>query len=409
MPRIRAVEVVDALVVVKTDTDLTGHCFLPGGGRDTDPIGVAARHVSGPLVGADVDELAVSLGPTYRRLVTDNQPHTERSTTRLATAGVVNAIWDLVARRAGKPLWRLLADMDAAELVAACDFRFLADALSPHEARELLERLGPSRADRVRHLAGVGYPVYTSVPGSLGVTEDRLRTLCREAAADGWHTVRIEVGRNVGQNRRRLAIAREELGPDGTLLIDPDEPWDVLEAITQATELARFGPLRLGNPTRPDDVAGHAAIRAAVGPMGIATGGPCHDVGVFKQMLRAAAVDYFRLDVRRMGTVNEILPVLLAAAGSGVPVTYRGGGGGLTELAHHMAVLDFVCVSGSLIGRLLEHTPAPERHLDGPAVLDGAWYRLPVEPGYSARMRPGSLATHRHPDSTHRHRVPAQR
>ena len=418
MPRISAVEVVRfpatatppvALVVVTTDTDLTGRCLVPGDGHDTDLISEAARHLCDPLVGADVDEVAGSLGPTYRRLVDDDQPRTGRGATRLATTGVVNALWDLAARRAGKPLWRLLADMDAAELVAACDFRSVTGALGPHEARELLERLGSSRTERVRHLAAVGYPACTGVPGAPGVTDDRLRSLCREAATDGWHAVRIGVGRGVGQNRRRLAIAREELGPDCTLLIEPDEPWDVREAITQATELARFGPLRLGAPTRPDDVPGHAAIRAAVGPMGVATGALCHDVAVFTQMLRAAAVDYGQLDVRRTGIVNEILPVLLTAAGFGVPVTYRGGGVGLTELALHMAIVDFVCVSGSLVGRSREHTNVAERHLDSPTLLDGTWYRLPVEPGYSARMRPGPFATHRFPDSTYRRRVSAQR
>jgi L-fuconate dehydratase len=432
MPRISAVEVVDvrfptaatgpgsgttghdgtrsvAYVVVKTDTGLAGHCFMFTGGHGPELIGRAAGDLAEPLMGSDVDALAGSLGPTYRRLVGDNRPGTGRGATQLAAAGVVNALWDLVARRAGKPLWRLLAEMEPAELVAACDFRYLTDTLSPHEAREILERLAPSRAERVRHLAGTGYPAYTSVPGSLGRPDDRLRTLCREAATDGWHAIGIEVGRNVSESRRRLAVAREELGPDGTLVIGTDPPWDVPEAVTRVTELARFGPLRLATPTRPDDVAGHAAIRAAAAPMGVATGGLCHDVAVFTQMLRAGALDYCQLDMRRTGTVNEILPVLLTAARFGVPVNYRGGGVGLTELAHHMAVVDFVCVSGSLVGRLLEHTGVPQGPLNSPTVLDGAWYRLPVEPGYSARMRPGSAATHHHPDSTHRRRVPVQR
>ena len=432
MPRISAVEVVHvrfptpdpepgseatvqdgaqsaAYVVVMTDTGVSGHHVMFTGGPHTDLYIRAARHVAGPLVGRDVDELAGSLGPMYRWLVENNQWGSERGIGRLAAVGVLNAIWDLVARHAGKPLWSLVAQMEPADLVAACDFRDLSDVLSRHEAQEILERLAPSRAERISHLARVGYPAYISAPGGLGYNDDRLRRLCRDAAASGWRAIRIEVGRSVGETRRRLAIARKELGPDGTLLIDTRQIWGVLEAINQISELAQFGPLWIGTPTSPDDIAGHAEIRAAVAPLGVSTGGQCHDRVVFKQMLSAGALDFCQVDLRRLGSVNEIVPVLLMAARFGVPVTYRGGGVGLTELAQHMAVVDFVCASGSLVGRLLEHVDVPHGPIDSPTVVNEGWYQLPVEPGYSARMKPRSIATYRYPDGAHWRRALALR
>jgi L-fuconate dehydratase len=435
MPRISAVEVVDvrfpsavrqagsaaskpdgcrsaAYVVLRTDTDLTGHGLSWTAGRDTARCVLAARRIAEPLVGRDVDEVAASLGPIYRQLVRDNRlrrPDTESHLVQLAAAAVLNAIWDLVARRAGKPLWRLVAEMEPADLVAACDFRHLSDVLTPNDALELLERLAPTRAERIDHLTRVGYPAYTSIPGPLRYSDRRLRHLCREAVTDGWHALKIKISGNVDDDKRRLNIAREELGPDGTILVDAARMWAVPQAMAWIDQLAEFAPLWIEEPTSPDDIAGHAAIRAAAAPLGVATGGLCHDRAVFKQMLSAGALDYGLIDSCWSASVNEFLPVLLMAARFGVPASPRAGEVGPGELAQHMAMIDFVCVSGSQIGRLVEYVDVLHEHFTDPAVLDGPWYRPPLEPGYSARIHPGSVATYRYPDGTWWRRVSTQR
>jgi len=413
MSKISAVDVVDVrfppagdrcavYVVLRTDTELAGHgiSFAVSG---TALCVLAARRIAEPLVGRDVDELAGSLGETYRQIVGDDRLRwmgPQWGIVRLATAAVLNAVWDLVARRAGKPLWRLVAELKPADLVAACDFRYLSDALTPDEAVEMLERLDSSRGDRIDHLTPVGYPSYVSVPGS-GRADPTFRRRCREAVVAGWHAIKVDIGGNYADDRRRLAIAREELGADGTLLLDADHRWDVSDAISYVHDLAEFGPLWIGEPTDPDDIAGHAAIRTAVTPVGVAAGGHCHNRVMFKQLLSAGALDYCLLDPLRLGSVNEIVPVLLLAARFGVPVCLRAGDAGASELAQHVAVIDFVCVSGSLIGRLLEHVQGPHEHFTSPADVDGAWYRLPQEPGYSARMHAESVANYRYPDGTY--------
>jgi len=435
MPRITAVDVIDvrfptsatlagsdamhpdgdysaAYVMLHTDTALTGFGLTFTIGRGTDLCVLAARHLAEPLIGWDVDELAGTLGPIYRQIVGDSQLRwlgPEKGVVHLAAAAVLNAVWDLVARRAGKPLWRLVADMEPADLVAACDFRYLSDVLTRQEAQEMLERLAPSRAERIDHLARVGYPAYTTGPGWLGYSDEKLRRLCREAVADGWDAIKVKVGGNIGDDKRRLAIAREELGPDGTLLMDANQVWDVPDAIAWVNELAQFGPLWIEEPTSPDDIAGHAAIRAAVAPVGVATGEHCHNRVMFKQLITAGALDYCQIDSCRLASVNEIVPVLLMAAKFGVPVCPHAGGVGLCEIVQHLAVVDFVCVSGNLIGRRLEYVDSLHEHFTDPAVVDGGWYRLPVEPGYSARMQPDSIATYRYPDGAHWRGVLARR
>ncbi|GIJ72411.1 enolase C-terminal domain-like protein [Virgisporangium ochraceum] len=430
MPTITAVDVVDVrlptvrsgpppthpdaghsvvYVAVWTDTDLAGHGLASTAGGDNPRCVAAARRVAAPLVGRDVDDVAASLGPTYRGLVGAGGPDADAGVSRSATTAVLTAVWDLVARHAGKPVWRLVAEMEPADLVAACDFGQLSDALPRQEALEMLERLAPTRAQRVRHLARVGYPAYTSLPRPPGHTDTHLRASYETAVADGWHAVKVEVGGSVGSARRRLAAARAALGPDATLLVDARHRWDVPEAIRHGTELAEFGPLWIEEPTDPDDVAGHASIRAALSAVGVATGGGCHSHGTVRRMVEARAVDYCRIDPGRLVSVNEIVPVLLLAAKFGVPVCFPGGDVGLSELVQHIAMIDFICVSGSMVGRLVEHVDVLHEHFSSPAVVDRAWYRLPTDPGYSARMHPEALATYRYPDGAHWRQVATRR
>jgi L-fuconate dehydratase len=391
-----------AYVVLATDHDLTGYGLTFTIGRGNDLCVTAARQIGARLAGRDVDELAADLGHLYREIMSDSQMRwlgPEKGVVHLAAAAVLNAAWDLAARRAGKPLWRLVADMPPEDIVAACDFRYLSDVLTPAEAVEMLARLQPTREERVAELAEHGYPAYTSSPGWLGYDDDKLRRLLREAVADGWTHVKLKVGADIEDDVRRLAIAREELGPRN-LMIDANQVWDVPQAIAWVNRLAVYEPLWIEEPTSPDDILGHAAIRKVVAPVGVATGEHCHNRVMFKQLLQAGAMDYCQIDSCRLASVNEIIPVLLMAAKFGVPVCPHAGGVGLCEIVQHLSVIDYVCVSGSLEGRVLEYVDHLHEHFTDPVRIEHGRYRLPEEPGYSARMHSGSVAGYRYPDGT---------
>jgi L-fuconate dehydratase len=389
-----------AYVVLETDGDLTGFGLTFTIGRGNDLCVAAARQIGARLAGRDVDALAGDLGGLYREIMADSQMRwlgPEKGVVHLAAAAVLNAAWDLAARRAGKPLWRLVADMSPEELVAACDFRYLSDVLTPAEAVEMLAALAPTRADRIAELAEHGYPAYTTTPGWLGYDDGKLRRLCREAVADGWTHIKLKVGANLDDDVRRLAIAREEAG-DRTLMIDANQVWDVPQAIEWVNRLASYGPLWVEEPTSPDDILGHAAIRKAIAPVGVATGEHCHNRVMFKQLLQAEAIDYCQIDSCRLASVNEIVPVLLMAAKFGVPVCPHAGGVGLCELVQHMAIVDYVCVSGSLEGRVLEYVDHLHEHFTDPVRIERGRYALPGSPGYGARMHAESVAAYRYPD-----------
>jgi len=386
------------------DPALSGFGFTFTIGRGNDLCVEAARQRALPLLGRDVDEIVRDLGGIYRELQSDSQLRwlgPDKGVIHLALAAVMNAVWDLAARRAGKPLWRLLVDMTPEELAAAADLRYLSDALTRDEAIAILADAAPTRGERIAELEATGYPCYTTSAGWLGYSDDKLRRLCQEAVDSGYRHIKLKVGANLDDDIRRLGIAREVIGWDADLMIDANQVWDVPQAIEWVRALAEFNPLWIEEPTSPDDVLGHAAIRKAVTPIGVATGEHGMNRVLFKQMFQAEAIDFCQLDSARLGSVNEILSVYLMAKKFGVPVCPHAGGVGLCELVQHLSIFDYVAVSGSLENRVTEYVDHLHEHFVDPCVVVGGAYRLPGAPGYSAEMHEASIAEFRFPDGTY--------
>lgn len=391
-----------AYVVIRTDDadGFEGHGLTFTIGRGTEVV-VAGVHALEPLVlGRSTEELFADMGGFWRSLVGDSQLRwigPEKGVIHLATAAVVNAVWDLFAKREGKPLWRLLVEMSPAQIVDLVDFRYIGDALRPEDAVAMLEKLQPTRSARIDELERDGYPAYTTSVGWLGYDDAKIRRLCREALADGWSMFKLKVGADVEDDIRRMRIVREEIGPDRRLAVDANQRWDVDQAIDWMARLARFDPYWIEEPTSPDDILGHATIARSVAPILVATGEHVHNRVMFKQLLQAQAIGICQIDSCRLGGVNEVIAVLLLAARFGVPVCPHAGGVGLCELVQHLSAFDYVAVSGSLDGRVIEYVDHLHEHFLDPVVIRHGHYELPRRPGYSAQMRPESLARYAFP------------
>jgi L-fuconate dehydratase len=385
-----------AYVILRTDAPdgLAGHGFAFTIGRGTQ-VQAAAIEALAPLVaGVELEELSTGMGDLSRRLAGDSQLRwlgPEKGVVHMATAAIVNALWDLRAKRAGKPLWRLLADMAPEELVALVDFRYITDALSPDEALDLLRERAAGKRERERRLLAEGLPAYTTSPGWLGYPDSKLRGLLEEALADGFSQVKLKVGASVEDDVRRCAIAREAMGPDRRLMVDANQVWDVDEAVEHIRRLEPFDLWWVEEPTSPDDVLGHAAIARAVAPIGIATGEHAHNRVMFKQLLQSDAIGFCQVDACRLGGVNEAIAVMLMAAKHGVPVCPHAGGVGLCELVQHLSAFDYVALGGELDGRVVEYVDHLHEHFVDPCVVEGGRYRAPTAPGYSAEMRAESI------------------
>lgn len=389
-----------AYVRVETDAPdgLTGDAFVFTIGRGNDVEVAALDLLAGMLVGRDADELLDDMGGTWCRLVHDSQLRwlgPEKGVMHMAIGAVVNALWDLKAKRAGLPLWALLSRMSPDELVALVDFRYLTDALTPQRAREILLRAQDGRAERTQRLVREGYPAYTTTPGWLGYSDDKLAALSREAVRQGFGQIKLKVGRDLDEDRRRLRIAREAVGPNVRIAVDANQAWDVDQAIDWIGALGEFAPAWVEEPTSPDDVVGHAAIAAAVAPIPIATGEHAASRVVFKQLLQLHAAQIVQIDATRVAGVNENVATLLLAADAGVPVCPHAGGVGLCEAVQHLAMFDFVAVSRSVQGRMIEYVDHLHEHFVTPVDVHDGRYWPPSRPGAGFEMLPASLERHR--------------
>jgi L-fuconate dehydratase len=383
-----------AYVELLTDGELVGVGMTFTIGRGNDLVCAAIEALAHHVVGRDLDDITGDMAATWRTITSDSQLRwlgPEKGVIHLATAALVNAVWDLWAKSEDKPVWQLVADMTPEQLVACVDFRYLTDALTPEQAVELLRRNEPTKAARIAELRRDGYPAYITSAGWLGYPEEKVRRLCRELYAEGWRSFKTKVGISVESDIRRCEVMREELGDDIELMADANQVWDVPEAIDwmRALEPARLRWIE--EPTSPDDVLGHAEIRAAVRPVGVATGEHCANRVVFKQLLQAEAIDYCQIDACRLGGLNEVLAVLLLAAHFGVPVCPHAGGIGLCELVQHISIIDYVCVSASLDDRTTEYASHLHEWFTNPAVVRDGRYVVPEAPGYSMTLVPGAF------------------
>jgi L-fuconate dehydratase len=389
-----------AYCILHTDSDLKGYGLTFTLGRGNELCVGAARYLGGFVEGRRLSALTDDLRTFSRQLTDDSQFRwlgPEKGVTHMAAAAVINAVWDLYARQQNKPLWRLLADATPEEIVRLVDFRYIDDAITEEEALALLKSKRTGREARIMELKGHGYPAYTTSVGWFGFSDEKVRSLCHEALAQGWRHFKLKVGGEPKDDMRRAALVRGEIGFDTKLMMDANQRWGVKEAIERTRELAEFKPWWMEEPTNPDDILGHARIRRE-GGVRIATGEHCQNRVMFKQLLQADAIDVCQIDSCRLAGVNENLAVLLMAAKFGVPVCPHAGGVGLCEYVQHLSAFDYIAVSGSLENRVTEYVDHLHEHFVDPVRICNARYLLPSQPGYSAEMYPQTIEDYRFPD-----------
>jgi L-fuconate dehydratase len=391
-----------AYVVLGTDSPagLTGCGLTFTNGRGTEIVVAAVRALEYLVVGRTLEQITSDMRGFWRSLASEDQLRwlgPEKGVIHLATGAIVNAVWDLWAKSVGKPLFALLVDLEPEQLVSAIDFRYIEDALSQEEALELLRSSRSGRETRLAEILESGYPAYTTSAGWLGYEDEKIVTLVREAVEAGFTHVKMKVGQDVASDARRAELIRTALGPSGVLMMDANQFWGVDEAIAAMRVLGRYDPWWIEEPTSPDDVLGHARIRHEIAPIRVATGEHVQNRVIFKQLFQAEAIDVCQLDACRVGGVNEALAIILLAAKFGVPVCPHAGGVGLCEYVQHLAMFDYIAVSGSLENRVVEWVDHLHEHFRDPAVVVAGRYLAPSAPGYSIEMLPASLDRYEFP------------
>ena len=383
-----------AYVILETDSELQGHGLTFTIGRGTEICIAAIRALQPRIQGMELEEIQKDMGRFWRHLTGDSQLRwigPDKGAIHLATAALVNAVWDLWGKSAGKPVWELVADMSPEEIVRLIDFRYITDALSQDEALAILRNAEPGKADRIAQLRQNGYPCYTTSAGWLGYSDDKLRRLCRQARDAGFTHTKIKVGRDLDDDVRRLTIVREELGDDANIMIDANQVWEVDEAIAWVNALAFARPLFIEEPTSPDDVFGHRAIRENIAPVKVATGECCQNRILFKQLIANHAIDVVQVDACRLGGLNEVLAVQLMAAKYNLPVWPHAGGVGLCEYVQHLSMIDYVAISAEKDSKRIEFVDHLHEHFKYPCIVRDGAYQAPHAPGFSIEMKSETL------------------
>lgn len=390
-----------AYVVIKTSNpQFEGHGLTFTVGRGNELCVEAIRSLSYLLIGKSMDEIVSDMAGFWRMITGDSQLRwlgPEKGIIHMATGAIVNAVWDLYAKAEAKPLWKLIADMSPEQLVGCIDFTYLTDVITPEESLEILSKLASGKQQRIDFLAKNGYPAYTTSAGWMGYSEEKIRRLSRQAKLEGWKYLKMKVGGDINQDLKRAAIIREELGDDVKLMMDANQKWEVTEAIEKMKLLAEFDPWWIEEPTSPDDILGHLAIKKALSPIKVATGEHCQNRIMFKQFLKIGAIDICQIDSCRGGGVNEVLSIMLMAAKFNIPVCPHAGGVGLCEYVQHLSIIDYICISGTLENRMTEYVDHLHEHFFDPVIIEKGSYVLPLAPGYSIEMKQSSVEAFTYP------------
>ena len=393
-----------AYLILKTNIKgLEGHGFTFTIGRGNEICTVAIQSMQHLVVGKSLETITQNMAGFWREVTGDSQLRwlgPEKGVIHLATGAIINAVWDLWAKAEGKPLWKLVADMSAEQLVSCVDFTYVTDAITREEALTMLKSKEATKQKRIEYLMSNGYPGYTTSPGWLGYSEEKIRKLSKEAILDGWKFIKMKVGKDINQDMHRAKIIREEIGFDNKLMMDANQKWEVGEAIENMQKLALYKPHWIEEPTSPDDILGHATIAKAIHPIKVATGEHCQNRVIFKQLMQVGAISFCQIDSCRVGGVNENLIIMLMAAKFNIPVCPHAGGVGLCELVQHLAMIDFISISGSMEDRMIEYVDHLHEHFEDPVIIKRGCYLAPSKPGFSTQMKEESLKDYAFPNGS---------
>lgn len=386
------------------DPELTGTSLVFSLGRGTDVQLAALSIVAEKIVGRDVAQSFTNIGDIARELSSDSQLRwhgADSGVFHMAIGGTLNALWDLFAKVKGVPLWKLLSDMSPEEIVALIDFRYITDAITPTEALEILKRGEVSKENNEKILREKGVPAYTTTPGWLGYSDEKMLSLTTQAKADGFTLIKYKCGKSIAEDQRRLGKVRELVGPDFAIAIDANQVWDVETAITWIKALAPYNLRWVEEPTHPEDILAHARIAKEIAPTPVATGEMANNRIIFKQLLQANAISVMQIDATRVAGVNENIANILMAAKYSVPVCPHAGGVGLCEMVQHLAMFDAVAVTGHHPGRIVEFVDHLHEHFVVPTEIQNGSYIAPLQPGAGAELHQVSIDTYQFPNGTY--------
>ncbi|XP_039282354.1 mitochondrial enolase superfamily member 1 isoform X2 [Nilaparvata lugens] len=392
------------VIINLKNSDFKGYGLTFTLGRGTEVVTQAIHSLSQLAVGKNLDNIYDDFAGFWRTLTSESQLRwigPEKGVIHLATAAIVNALWDLWARLENKPVWKLLVDLPPEKIVSTVDFRYISDVVTKEEAIRMLKDSQKMKKEREDEMKTGGYPAYTTQPGWLGYKPEKVRELCKAYMDKGFKAFKIKVGNDLESDRERCQMVRNIIGWENILMTDANQVWDVEEAIVWMKSLAEFKPYWIEEPTSPDDILGHKRIAESLEEFGIkvATGEMCSNRIMFKQFMQTKALHFCQIDSCRLGGVNEILAVYFMAKKLNVPVCPHAGGVGLCEMVQHLQIFDYISLSATKEDRFIEYVDQEHDHFEDTILMRNAHYVAPTQmPGYSTKFKTETINDYEFPN-----------
>ena len=379
-----------AYLIIETDNGLSGNGFAFTIGRGNDLCCKAIEALAPNIIGTELDWIRENPADFWRLVCSDSQLRwvgPEKGIIHMASSAIINAVWDLIAKIDNKPIWKLFVEMAPEKFADIIDYRHMSDILNKNEAVDILKKLDSTKQERIKILLKEGYPSYVTSAGWLGYSDEKIKKLCIEASNKGFKHVKLKVGKSLKDDIRRLSVVRETLGDNVKILLDANQVWEVDEAIQWMRELSKFNPYFIEEPTSPDDILGHRKIKDAIYPIKVATGEAVQNRIIFKQLISHRAIDIVQIDACRMGGINEALAVQLISKKFDIPVWPHAGGVGLCEYVQHLAMIDYISISGEKKENVIEYVDHLHEHFVNPVQLKNVNYMPPNHPGFSIDLK----------------------
>ena len=382
------------VTVYTSDEKLKGYGIAFTIGKGNDIVAECIKHFFPMFVGMTLDELENEIGNLWYKCVDHSQLRwlgPEKGVVHMAVAAIFNSFWDLIAKRHKKPLWRFIVDTDPDKIMNWLIFKYIEDVLTKEDAYKILTNSQKYKEDRIKKILNEGYPSYTTAAGWLGYSDEKIVKLCKKYISMGWKHFKVKVGLDLDADVKRLKLIRDTVGDDCFIMVDANQQWSVEQSIKHINAYKKFNLLFVEEPTSPDDVLGFVKIKKAVGDINLATGEACGSRIMFKQFLESGAMNICQIDSCRLGSINEILTVLLMAHKFKVPVFPHAGGVGLCEYVQHLCMIDYVLINGEKERKFVEYSDQLHEHFIYPCSIKNGHYMPPKDLGYSIEMKQNSV------------------
>lgn len=338
------------------------------------------------IEGKEINELMSNFGATYKAMSDDPNfrwlgPH--KGVVHLALAAVTNACYDLWAKSKDVPLWKLLIDLPAEELVNTLDLSYLEDVMTREEAIGILKKAAPTKNQRTGILE-TGYRGYDTSIGWFNYSDEKIKTNISKVMDAGFTAMKLKVGSaDIQRDIRRVHLVRETAGDDATIMFDANQQWNLPKAIEICSQLKEINPFWIEEPTHPDDIEAHVKLANEITPIKLALGEHVPNKIIFKNYLQSGCMSFNQVDAVRVGGVSEFITISLMSKKFGVPVVPHVGDMG--QIHQHLVLFNHIAMDHEAI--FLEHIPHLKEHFKHPVQIIDGYYKVPQDAGMSSDLK----------------------